>query len=122
MSSARLQKIGISHFAEMFSPDDQTADHVFVNNPWQPFVDGHMDIEDPFVPGLPEDIFASGEYEKVPVLIGDNSESGLMMMAPFIRHPLNFANFTESLPKLLLKKQKLDITFKDLQVIGTIKK
>jgi hypothetical protein len=59
---------------------------------------------------------------QVPVIIGDNSENGLLMMAPFIRHPLKYVNFTESMPKLLLKKRKPEVTFKDLQVIETIKK
>ena len=122
MSSARLQKIGILGFAEKFSDEDQTGDHLFVGNPWRPFVDGHLDIEDPFLPKSPEKILASGNFEKVPVVIGDNSESGLLMMAPFIRHPLAYVNFTESLPKLLLKKQKPEVTFKDHQVIGAIKK
>jgi hypothetical protein len=79
----------------------------YINNPWHPYVDGHLDIEDPVLPKLPEEILTSGQFERVPVVIGDNSESGLLMMAPFIRHPLTFVNFTESLPKLLLKKTKL---------------
>jgi hypothetical protein len=37
---------------------------MFVNNPWQPFVDGHLNIGDPFLPKLPETILASGDYVK----------------------------------------------------------
>ena len=122
VSGARLQKLGLSTFAEVFTSQDQTGDHLYVNNPWQPYVDGGLDIEDPFVPLLPEELIASGNYEKVPIMIGDNSEGGLLMMSPFIQHPYLYVNFTESLPKLLLKKEKMDITFKDLQVIETVKK
>jgi hypothetical protein len=74
------------------------------------------------LPKTPDDILTSGEYDKVPVMIGDNSEDGLLMMAPFIQHPFLYVNFTETLPKLLLKKRKMEVTFKDLQVIETIKK
>ena len=81
VSGARLQKLGLSTFAEVFTSQDQTGDHLYVNNPWQPYVDGGLDIEDPFVPLLPEELIASGNYEKVPIMIGDNSEGGLLMMS-----------------------------------------
>ena len=79
VSGARLQKLGIKAFAEKFSPEDQTGDHLYVLNPWQPYVDGNAGIQDPFIPELPEETLNSGDYDKVPIIIGDSSEDGLLV-------------------------------------------
>jgi len=63
--------------------EDQTGDHLYVLNPWQPYIDGNTGIQDPFLPELPEEILRSGDYDKVPIIIGDSSEDGLLVTLMF---------------------------------------
>jgi len=63
-----------------------------------------------------------GDFDKIPVIIGDTSESSLFLMGPFIQHPSTYQNFTELLPSIILKKNSRDARLKDFQIIETIKK
>lgn len=63
-----------------------------------------------------------GDFDRIPVIIGDTSDSGLFLMGPFIQHPNAYQNFTELLPPLILKKSKENTQLKDLQIIETIKR
>ena len=61
-------------------------DTICSTNPWDAIVDTYSDS--PFLPDTPENLVKSGQHNKIPVVIGVNSEEGIYSAAKYIRHRL----------------------------------
>ena len=69
---------------------------------WVPMVDGELGLKNPFMPKLPHKMMANFKNEHVKaVILGHNSEEGLIKVAPFLKDPTKFVNFTTQMPEML---------------------
>ena len=77
-------------------------------NVWKPYFDGRLFLADP------ESLLRSGNYNKVPVVIGTNSEEGALNMVAYFDGRANFAQvdekWRESLGPLALFHRSVDET------------
>ena len=83
----------------------------FPRNTWQPVIDEKFNITDPFIPNDPIVLLKkSNNFDKTlkSVIIGHNTEEGLVHMAPFIKNPAGFANISANLPSMLFPDMEID--------------
>ena len=90
-------------------------------SPWRPIVDGSF-ADEPFVIDDPEVTMKSEDFDKVPAILGTTAEEAVSHVAPFMAHPILFANFTETLPTLLFGKPRKDNTPRDDAIAKLVKK
>ena len=73
-----------------------------LENAWVPKVD--MEVSDPFIPQLPHEMLQEQKDSQVEaVMLGHNTEEGTLLVAPFLKDPSRFINFTASMPPILFK-------------------
>ena len=58
-------------------------------NVWKPYFDGN-NVSRPLFRDWPENLLESGQYNKVPVIIGVNSDEGALNVVGFLRGRANF--------------------------------
>jgi carboxylesterase type B len=62
---------------------------------------------DSYVPDLPGRLLAEGKFHKIPVLVGHNTNEGLLFTPPFVQTQDNFTAFlTQSLPTTTVEQRK----------------
>ena len=67
--------------------------YICTYNPWDAVVDTWSD--QPFLPDYPDQLVNSGQFNKVPMIIGVNSEEGIYSAGSYIWDPSMFAIFNE---------------------------
>ena len=63
-------------------------------NTWDAVVDYYS--ENPFLPNEPDILVNIGEYAKIPMIIGVNSEEGIFSAADYIKHPSKFSDINDN--------------------------
>ena len=80
---------------------------------WQPMIDKEFKISDPFIPGDPMSLLKNrnfsreGNYVKS-VMLGHNTEEGLIHLAPFIQNSMLFKNISVQLPSILFPTHEIE--------------
>eukprot|EP00095_Tigriopus_kingsejongensis_P012028 maker-scaffold593_size129216-snap-gene-0.28 protein:Tk12028 transcript:maker-scaffold593_size129216-snap-gene-0.28-mRNA-1 annotation:"acetylcholinesterase " len=94
-------------------------------NVWMPVVDGHFS-SDPVLPKKAIDILKSGDYNKVPIVMGTNSEEGAFNMCGYLKgiiHLDDVEDKWDQLAPLILFHRSLDeITESDIRLARQVKK
>ena len=87
------------------------------DNVWLPRVD--EGLEDPVIPKLPSLMLQEQKEPQVEaVMLGHNSEEGIHLIAPFLKDPSLFVNFTAKMPPLMFKQsQKIPLQLKLLKLL-----
>ena len=89
---------------------------VFDENFWTPRVD--VGIVDPVIPKVPTLMLQQKQSQVEAVMLGHNSEEGIHLVAPFLKNPSLFVNFTAEMPPLMFKQfAKKSLEFKLLKLL-----
>ena len=93
-------------------------------NVWKPYFDGEH-VSKPLFLDWPENLLKSGQYNKVPIIIGVNSDEGALNVVGFLRGRANFQDLEdhwETLGPLFLFHRSVDeTTLSDMELARSIK-
>ena len=78
--------------------------------PFKPVIDApfYGDGSNGFIAGEPLQLFEQGDFNDVPLMIGSNSNEGLLFLFPFVKQALGFddlkSNWTEVMAGVLFNR------------------
>ncbi len=93
---------------------------------WKPCMDGRYLTKDPLFPAEPRTLLETGDYHKVPLIIGANSNEGVFNLIGYLANLCNISDVEErwdSLGPLILFHRSLDETMpEDVKLARSIKR
>ena len=80
---------------------------------WQPMMDKEFKISDPFIPGDPMTLLKNRNFSREgnnvkSVMLGHNTEEGLIHVAPFIQNPMLLKNISLKLSSILFPTYEIE--------------